>query len=273
MLKPQTEIPIEVDGKKVGLRYYVCGGFHTSHHTFTILFVHGIRTNALYFQPLATCLAQYGYRSIALEYPGYDQDKWGTHSSLDPFTIPIFSRYVHQSLKTLSNKHKISFKNWIMWGHSMGGAVVYNAVKQYPKMFNQTSYIVFEAPAFAHYLTFGTKAVIHLSKLIRTYYNKRKLSLGSLDQSKLTGHCDSYRILEANINSIRHPSNNFDVTTFELVGLNKIIWIWSPYDVVLHAKPPDIIPSIQQIRFKTSHDISSIAPKLVCDAFLSRLSD
>ena len=155
----------------------------------------------------------------------------------------------------------------------MGGAVVYNAVKQYPKMFNKTSYIVFEAPAFAHYLTLGTKVVIHLSKLIQTYYNNRELSLDSLDQSKFTGHCDSYRILEANMNSIRHPSNNFDVTTFELVGLNKIIWIWSPYDVVLHAKPPDIIPSIQQIRFKTSHDISSIAPKAVCNAFLSRLSD
>ena len=286
MLKPQPEIPIEVDGQNVGLRYYTLDPFNTPSHTFTILFAHGIRATALYFQPLAECLAQYGCRSIALEYPGYDQEKWGTSSVLEPFTIPVFARYVHQALKILSSKYTIGFENWIIWGHSMGGAVTYNAVKQYPMTFDKMGYIVLEAPAFERHLTFGTKAAIHLSRLIRnsrlghmigryvtqTYYTKRELPSGPSNHQRFSieGHCDSYRVLDANTTSIRHPANNFDAATFESVGLNKLIWVWSPDDVVLHAQPPDIIPQNQQIQLKTAHGISSAAPKLVCDAFLSR---
>lgn len=282
MLKPKPEIPIEVDGRKVGLRYYFLAPFNISDHTSAIVFVHGIRTSAMYFQPLATCLAQCGYHSIALEYPGYDQENWGVSSTLEPFTIPVFAHYTHRALKILSNKYKIGLKNWIIWGHSMGGAVVHNAVKQYPATFGRTAYIVLEAPAFANYLTFGTKAAIHLGQLmrnlklgsiIRTYYTKRGLLSKPLNYQKFTieGHCDSHYILDANINSIRHPANNFDAATFESIGLNKLIWIWGTDDIILHAQPPDTIPKSQQVQLKTSHNISLTAPKLVCDAFLSKI--
>ena len=287
MLKPKPEIPIEVDGQKVGLRYYFLAPFNISDHTSAIVFVHGIRTSAMYFQPLATCLAQCGYHSIALEYPGYDQENWGVSSTLEPFTIPVFAHYIHRALKILSNKYKIGLENWIIWGHSMGGAVVHNAVKQYPATFGRTAYIVLEAPAFANYLTFGTKAAIHLGQLmrnlklgamigrsiIRTYDTKRGLLSKPLNYHKFTieGHCDSHYILDANINSIRHPANNFDAATFESIGLNKLIWIWGTDDIILHAQPPDTIPKSQQVQLKTSHNISLTAPKLVCDAFLSKI--
>ena len=288
MLKPQPEIPIEVDGQKVGLRYYLLAPLNTSGHTSIVFFVHGIRTSAMYFQPLAKCLAQYGYQSIALEYPGYDQENWGASSVLEPFTIPVFAHYIHQALKILAGKYKICLENWIIWGHSMGGAIVHNAIKQYPTTFGRAAYIVLEAPAFANHLTFGTKAAIHLGQLmrnsklgsmigysiIRIYYTKRALLSEPLNCQNFTieGYCDSYYILDANINSIRHPANNFDATTFESIGLNKLIWIWGTDDVILHARPPDTIPKNQQVQLKTAHDISSTVPKPVCDAVLSRFN-
>ena len=100
-LTRQAEIPIQLDGGDVPVRYYtVEPGSPESDTTTreeTILFVHGLRDNALYFERIARRFASRGFRSFLLELPGYDSRSWGTSVQLAEYTIPVFAQYLQQA--------------------------------------------------------------------------------------------------------------------------------------------------------------------------------
>ncbi|MBI1924322.1 alpha/beta fold hydrolase [Candidatus Poribacteria bacterium] len=166
-LNQHPEIPIQLYGRTVPVRYYTVeevSPIATTENKGTILLVHGIRDNALYFERIARCFVSQGYRVFLLELPGYDAHSWGSPAQLDEYTISAFAEYLQHAIEALEAKHQIKRGEWIIWGPSMGGAIIYQAMAQNPAMFRQFDHIVLEVPAFASRLTFGAKFLIRLSE-------------------------------------------------------------------------------------------------------------
>ena len=295
-LNQHPEISIQLRGRSVPVRYYTVESRVQHAVPLTrvgrketkaaILFVHGFRDNALYFERIARCFVGRGYRAFLLELPGYDAASWrsqgaqGTSPALDEYAIPVFAEYLQHVIEALEVKHHVERREWIIWGHSMGGAIVYRAMTQNPAMFLQFDHVVLEAPAFASRLTFGSKFTIWLSKplqkyavgkfigrkLIEAYIVKQGTSpeVVSYKPRTIEGFTDSYSIFHQIAASIKHPTNNFDAKILQEVGRDRLLWVWSSKDQAVNANPPEVIPAKQQIRTDLEHTGSLAAPQEVC---------
>ena len=287
------EIPIQLRGSDVPVRYYTVEDvLPTIGYTGTkgaIVFVHGLRDRARYFERIARCFVGRGYRAFLLELPGYDARSWGSPAQLDEYTIPAFAEYLQHSIEALEARHHIARSEWIIWGHSMGGAIVYRAMAQNPAMFCQFDAIVLEAPAFSGRLTFGSHVAIWLSeplhksvtgryigrKLIEAYRVTQGTHPGAASDKALTieGYADSYPIFYQSVVSLKHPSNTFDPKHLQALGRERLLWIWSPNDQAVNAKPPQVIPVRQQIKLVAGHASSLVAPQAVCQEVEQKLGE
>lgn len=282
-LNQHPEILIQLQGRAVPVRYYTVEKALPIAHTETkgtILFVHGLGPRAPQFARVARCFVHRGYRTFLLELPGYDARSWGCEIQLDEYTISVFAQYIQRAIEALEAKHQVRRLEWTIWGHSMGASIVYQAMAQNPAMFLQFDYIVLESPAFANRLAFLSNFILWLSKslhksVIGRYIGRKLIKFYILDQHydpgvffymprEIGGFADSFAIFHQNVQSMKHPSNNFDPKILQEVGRERLLWIWSPKDQAINAKPPEVIPEKQQIRLPVDHNISLVAPQQVC---------
>ena len=263
-------LSVIIDGGKVPVRYYdfsVEGSKNTSSDV--ILFIHGFRSNARYFYPIASAFSQVGYRSFSLELPGYDKSTWGTTTELLNYELAAYGRYVASSIEAISGAENIDLKRLTIWGHSMGSSIVYRAIVDHPNLFSCLKSIVFEAPAFANSITKVSKFAIWLSTKI--------LKLGDRHDSSperwlkwlgIGGSTDNYQVFVQNAYSMLKPENNIKQEVLDRLGVEKVFWLWSAKDIAVYSPPPDFIPNEQSIQVFVGHSISHRAPKKVCDAIL-----
>ena len=64
--------------------------------------------------------------------------------------------------------------------------------------------------------------------------------------------------------------NNIQEPVLNQIGIEKILWLWSPKDLAVKAAPPSFIPIAQCIQLAVDHDISFQAPDQVCQAVIER---
>jgi pimeloyl-ACP methyl ester carboxylesterase len=282
-LTQQPEIPIRLRGREIPVRYYTAGDSQKNDKP-AILFVHGLRDSAFYFERIAGCFAERGYRGFSLELPGYDADAWGASVQLDEYTIPTFAAYLQAAIEALGTQHRLERHEWAVWGHSMGGAIVYRAMAENPAMFRQLRHIILEAPAFADRLTFGSRIGLWLSeplsksapgryvgrKLIEGYIARQGVAFDKL--TEIEGFIDSHAIFQQVTTSLKDPANTFDAEILQTVGDARLLWIWSIIDPAVKAKPLEVIPVEQQLRFKAGHNVSLVAPEAVCQKVEQRFA-
>ena len=110
--QPHNTFSVVIEGQTVPVRYYAFPAQKTrdqglSTEQGVILFVHGIRSNARYFRPVAMALSKAGYSSFSLELPGYDQDTWGSHIELARYDLLAYGQYVTRSVEILISREQI----------------------------------------------------------------------------------------------------------------------------------------------------------------------
>lgn len=263
-------LSVIIDGGKVSVRYYdfsVEGSKNTSSDV--ILFIHGFRSNARYFHPIASAFSQVGYRSFSLELPGYDKSTWGTTTELLNYELAAYGRYVASSIEAISGAEDIDLKRLTIWGHSMGSSIVYRAIVDHPNLFSCLKSIVFEAPAFANSITKVSKFAIWLSiKILKLGDRHDSSSERWLKWLGIGGSTDNYQVFVQNAYSMLKPENNIKQEVLDRLGLEKVFWLWSAKDIAVYSPPPDFIPNEQSIQVFVGHSISHRAPKKICDAIL-----
>ena len=289
--QPHNTFSVVIEGKTVPVRYYAFPAHKTREQGLSteqgvIIFVHGIRSNARYFRPVAMALSKVGYSSFSLELPGYDQDTWGSHIELVRYDLPAYGQYVTRSVEMLISKEQIDPSRLTFWGHSMGSGIIYRALVENPDLFSQVRSIVFEAPAFANCVSKGSKFAIWWGKQLNRTRPSRWLSTQILFSFyRLQGHsgtslnpksvrtegwADNYEVFFQNSQSMLQPENNIQEPVLNRIGIEKILWLWSPKDLAVKAAPPSFVPIEQCIQLAVDHDISFQAPDQVCQAVIER---
>ena len=263
-------LSVIIDGDKVPIRYYdfsVEGSKNTSSDV--MLFIHGFRSNARYFYPIASAFSQVGYRSFSLELPGYDKSTWGSTTELVNYELATYARYVASSIEAISGAEEIDLTHLTIWGHSMGSSIVYRAIADQPHLFSCLKSIVFEAPAFPNSITQVSKFAIWLSTKILKFGDRHDGSAPKwLKWLGIGGSTDNYQVFAQNAYSMLKPENNIKQEVLEQIGVEKVFWLWSAKDIAVYSPPPDFIPNEQSIQVFVGHSISHRAPKKICETIL-----
>ena len=267
----KENLSVVIDGQSVPVRYYAFPAENTESSGGVMMFIHGFRSNARYFYPVALAFSKAGYQSFSLELPGYNQASWDTSAELAIYDLPTYGQYVARSLEIITRAEQIDLARLTIWGHSMGSGIVYRAAADHPNLFSCLQSVVFEAPAFADCITKFSKTAIWFSTKTLSLVHRHKQSVSTYAKwLRIEGHADTPRVFLQNANSMLKPQNNITQGVLNQIGMEKIIWLWSPRDIAVYSPPPSFIPKRQRICVAVNHGISHQEPDKVCQAILDR---
>ncbi|NIR53153.1 alpha/beta fold hydrolase [candidate division KSB1 bacterium] len=118
-----------------------------------IVMVHGFCENHMYFENLAEPLTEAGFDCMAINLFGYGGSM---PNATDAYTVEAYVQQVREALLELERLQMI--KNLVaVWGHSMGGAVVYLSASEIIRSHPEVKGIFLENPGFGNNLTLLAK--------------------------------------------------------------------------------------------------------------------
>ena len=132
----------EVTG--TGGKQLFCSVFHAEHPNGNVLFVHGFTENVYKFSEIIYSLLKNGFNVLAYDQRGHGRS-WRdeTISDISLTHVDHFGEYIQDMEIIMNQKASCLTGPWMVFSHSMGGAVTSLYMEKHPEVFSRA---VFCAP-------------------------------------------------------------------------------------------------------------------------------
>ncbi len=252
-----------------------------------VILFHGLGFTGEYYKPLAMLFAVSGYDVYAVNQFGYTGSFCASEAE-SPYSLMTYVKEVPDMLLQIERRYAQAYniqpKEIILWGQSMGGAVITKSSQLFPEAFARCSLIVLEAPAYKQaistFAALGCKEswlmkynpVVDIAQKINAWYHLNSRLPGSYAdrffQMPTRFGMDKPEVFVQNSESLISDDNKYEPDLISPEIRAKMVWLCSPFDEQvsfsnierLHRETPEPRPKLKHICGQ--HVISLARPEL-----------